>query len=171
MGHLRPCRHLLLLFAAQMIGKKKWKKSHVITTEIFNIQMFDKVWNHLYHLILDHGKRLLGSNPFVPDQCYYYATIFPDYIMTSLTFPDSAKMKLLPDFSWQHKPCVMFSLFQKYLITYLFKQSSILKVQDKICLENILYVSKPLNNLLLSVFHIWFSFSSDQHNYETSSHM
>ena len=51
----------------------------------------------------------------------------------------------------------------------LFKQSSILKFQDKICLENILFVSKSLNNLSPSVFNTWFSFSSDQHNYETSS--
>ena len=31
------------------------------------------------------------------------------------------------------------------------------------------FVSKSLNNLTPSVFSIWFSFSSDQHNYETSS--
>ena len=47
----------------------------------------------------------------------------------------------------------------------LFKQNSILKFQDKICLENILFISKSLNNLSPSIF----SFSSDQHNYETSS--
>ena len=51
----------------------------------------------------------------------------------------------------------------------LFKQNSILKFQDKICLENILFISKSLNNLPPSVFNTWFSFSSDQHNYETSS--
>ena len=51
----------------------------------------------------------------------------------------------------------------------LFKQNFILKFQDKICLENILFVSKSLNNLSPSVFNTWFSFSSDQHNYETSS--
>ena len=51
----------------------------------------------------------------------------------------------------------------------LFKQNSILKFQDKICLENILFISKSLNNLTLSVFNAWFSFSSDEHNYETSS--
>ena len=50
----------------------------------------------------------------------------------------------------------------------LFKQNSILKFQDKICLENILFISKSLNNLSPSVFNTWFSFSSDQHNYETS---
>ena len=51
----------------------------------------------------------------------------------------------------------------------LFKQNSILKFQDKICLENILFVSKSLNNLSPSIFNTWFSFSSDQHKYETSS--
>ena len=52
----------------------------------------------------------------------------------------------------------------------LFKQNFIIKFQDKICLENVLFVSKSLiNNLTSSVFSTWFSFSSDQHNYETSS--
>ena len=45
----------------------------------------------------------------------------------------------------------------------LFKQSSILKFQDKTCLENILFVSKSLNNLSPSVFNTWFVFSSGQH--------
>ena len=49
------------------------------------------------------------------------------------------------------------------------KQNSILKFEDKISLENILFISKSLNNLSSSVFNTWFSFSSDQHNYETSS--
>ena len=48
----------------------------------------------------------------------------------------------------------------------IFKQSSILNVHDKICLENILFVSKSLNNLSSSVFNTWFYFSSDQHKYE-----
>ena len=51
----------------------------------------------------------------------------------------------------------------------LFKQNFILKFQDKICLENILFVSKSLNNLSPSIFNTWFSFSSDQHSCETSS--
>ena len=51
----------------------------------------------------------------------------------------------------------------------LFKQNSILKFQDKICLENILFATKYLSNLSPSIFNIWFSFSLDQHNYETSS--
>ena len=51
----------------------------------------------------------------------------------------------------------------------LFKQNSILKFQDKISLENVLFISKSLNNLSPPVFNTWFSFSSDQHKYETSS--
>ena len=53
--------------------------------------------------------------------------------------------------------------------SHLFKQSSFIKFPDKICLENILFISKSLSNLSPSVFNTWFSFSSDQHNYETSS--
>ena len=52
----------------------------------------------------------------------------------------------------------------------LLKQNFILKFQDKICLGNILFVSKSLNNLLPSGLNTWFSFSSEQHNYETSSY-
>ena len=51
----------------------------------------------------------------------------------------------------------------------LFKQNFVLKLQDKISLENILFVSKSLNNLTPLAFSTWFSFSSDQHNYEISS--
>ena len=50
----------------------------------------------------------------------------------------------------------------------LFKKSSILKFWDKVNLENPLFVSKSINNLLPSLFNNWFLFSSDQHNYETS---
>ena len=42
-------------------------------------------------------------------------------------------------------------------------------MQDKICLESTLFVSKSLNNLLTSVFNTCFVFSSDEHRYETSS--
>ena len=51
----------------------------------------------------------------------------------------------------------------------LFKQNSILRFQDKISLENILFVNEPLNNLTPSIFNTWFSLFSDLHNYETSS--
>ena len=58
---------------------------------------------------------------------------------------------------------------RNFHISPLFKQNSILKFQVKICLPNILLVSKSLNNLSPSVFNKWFSFSSDQYNCETSS--
>ena len=50
-----------------------------------------------------------------------------------------------------------------------FTKISILKFQDKICPENTLFISKSLSNFSPSVFNTCFSFSSDQHNYETSS--
>ena len=53
----------------------------------------------------------------------------------------------------------------------LIKQISILKFQDKIYIESVLFISKSLNNLSPSVLNAWFSFSSDQHNYKTSSSM
>ena len=68
--------------------RKKIKKNHVITTEIFNVQMSDKVRNHMCYLTLVYGNSLLGNNPFLPEQCSKYATIFLDYIMDSLTFPN-----------------------------------------------------------------------------------
>ena len=50
----------------------------------------------------------------------------------------------------------------------LFKTSFILKFSDEVTLENTLFVSKSINNLLPSLFNDWFLFSSDQNNYETS---
>ena len=69
-------------------------------------------------------------------------------------------------FSWSSDLDTSNVLFRTSL---LFKQSPILKFQDEICLENILTVSKLVSNLTPPVFNTWFSFSSDQHNYETSS--
>ena len=40
----------------------------------------------------------------------------------------------------------------------LFKQNFVLKFQDKICLENILFVIKSLNNLSPSIFNTWLVF-------------
>ena len=50
----------------------------------------------------------------------------------------------------------------------LFKKKFFFKFSDKVTLENTLFVSKSINNLLPSLFNDWFLFSSDQHNYETS---
>ena len=49
----------------------------------------------------------------------------------------------------------------------LFKRSSITELQDKICLQNIFFVSKSLNIWPPSVLNTCLSFSVDQHNHET----
>ena len=51
----------------------------------------------------------------------------------------------------------------------LFKSNHILKLEDKILIENILFINKSLNNLLPPIFKNWFTFCSDVHNYQTAS--
>ena len=51
----------------------------------------------------------------------------------------------------------------------LFKSNHILKREDKILIENILFINKSLNNLLPPIFKNWFTFCSDVHNYQTVS--
>ena len=53
--------------------------------------------------------------------------------------------------------------------TPLFKENAILKLIDKVRLENILFVNKCINNLLPPIFNNWFTFVSAQHTYQTSS--
>ena len=63
-----------------------------------------------------------------------------------------------------------FQFTKKMLLEFLiFKQSSILKFRDIICLEDFLFASKCLNKSSPLVFNRWFSFSSDLNNHETSS--
>ena len=50
----------------------------------------------------------------------------------------------------------------------LFRKSAVLKFKGKINLENILFISKSINNLLPSLFKNWFGFSSDTHKYNAS---
>ena len=49
------------------------------------------------------------------------------------------------------------------------KKNSILLFQVKIHIETVLFIIKSLNNWSPSAFNTWFSFFSDQHNYETWS--
>ena len=70
---------------------------------------------------------------------------------------------------WLHIPILLRSVQKNPHTIPLFKQSSTLKFQDQIFLENISFVRKFLNNWLLSVVKTWFSFSSGQHNYESST--
>ena len=51
----------------------------------------------------------------------------------------------------------------------LFKSNHILKLEDKILIENILFINKSFNNLLTPIFKSWFIFCSDVHNYQTVS--
>ena len=51
----------------------------------------------------------------------------------------------------------------------LFKSNHILKLEDKILIENILFINKSFNNLLPPIFKSWFTFCSDVHNYQTVS--
>ena len=50
----------------------------------------------------------------------------------------------------------------------LFFKSKIVKLPDKIKIENWLFISKYVNNKLPPIFNSWFIFSSTCHNYETS---
>ena len=51
----------------------------------------------------------------------------------------------------------------------LFKSNHILKLEDKILIENILFINKLFKNLLPPIFKSWFTFCSDVHNYQTFS--
>ena len=49
----------------------------------------------------------------------------------------------------------------------LFRKAAVWKFKDNINLENILFISKSINNLIPSLFKNWFVFSSDTHKYNT----
>ena len=51
----------------------------------------------------------------------------------------------------------------------LYLRLNILKLPEKIFLENCLVISKAINNFLPSLFDDWFTFASETHCYETSS--
>ena len=51
----------------------------------------------------------------------------------------------------------------------IFKSNHILKLEDKIPIENILFINKSLNKLLPPIFKNWFTFCSDVTNYQTVS--
>ena len=51
----------------------------------------------------------------------------------------------------------------------LFFGQEIIKLPDKIIMENCLFINKSINFNLCPIFNHWFMFSSDSHSYETSS--
>ena len=54
-------------------------------------------------------------------------------------------------------------------LSLLFKSNHILKLEDKILIENIIFIGKSFNNLLPPTFKSWFTFCSNVHNYQTVS--
>ena len=50
----------------------------------------------------------------------------------------------------------------------LFYRYEIVKLYDKIIIENCLFISKSINFDLPPIFNNWFTFSSDSHRYKTS---
>ena len=48
-------------------------------------------------------------------------------------------------------------------------ETLILKSEDQMIIENILFINKSLNNLLSPIFKDWFTFCSDVHSYQTVS--
>ena len=50
-----------------------------------------------------------------------------------------------------------------------FKFNHILKLEEKIVIEDILFINKSFNNLLPPIFKSWFTFCSDVHNYQAVS--
>ena len=51
----------------------------------------------------------------------------------------------------------------------LFSKLKLLKFNDKVVFENVLLISKFIISLLQPLFNNWFTFSSNIHNYETTS--
>ena len=51
----------------------------------------------------------------------------------------------------------------------LFKSNPILKLEDKVLIENILFINESFEKLFPPIFKSCFIFSSDVHNYETVS--
>ena len=54
------------------------------------------------------------------------------------------------------------------LLNPLFYMHEIVKLHDKIIIENFLFISKSINFDLPSIFNHWFTFSLYSHRYETS---
>ena len=58
---------------------------------------------------------------------------------------------------------------QKCSLKSSFFRREIINIFDKTINENCLLISKSINFNLPPIFNHWFTFSSDSHNYETSS--
>ena len=107
--------------------------------------------------------KILRSNYFAIFDCYFYYCC-----LVWLQNSGSIQLIVVLQNKKKENRIINFQL-RNHHTSPLFKKSPILKFEDKICLENILFVSKFLNNLSPSVFNSGFVFWSGQHSYETSS--
>ena len=51
----------------------------------------------------------------------------------------------------------------------LFKSNLILKLEEKVLIENTVFINKSFNSFLSPIFKSWFTFCSDVHKYQTVS--
>ena len=58
---------------------------------------------------------------------------------------------------------------QKCTFESYFFRHEIIKLPDKILMENCLFISKTTNLNLSSIFNHWFTFPSDSHSYDKGS--
>ena len=100
---------------------------------------------------------------------FIYFAIFDSYLFYSCLVWDQNCNTIQRIIILQKKATIRTINFQPKIFHTITIQNSISEFQDEICLENFLFVSKYLSNLSPSVFNSWFSFLSDQHNYEISS--
>ena len=57
--------------------------------------------------------------------------------------------------------------YQLFHSSPLFSENNILKFNDKIALENLLFVNKSINRQVPPMFYDWFTFLVDWHRYKT----
>ena len=99
----------------------------------------------------------------------YYA-IFDSYINYSNLVWDQNTNAIKCITILQKKPLRLMNFKPRNFHTSpLYLRLNILKLPDKIFLENCLLISKAINNFLPSLFNDWFTFASETHRYETSS--
>ena len=83
---------------------------------------------------------------------------FGDKILAQLTISTFSKKKVFRIINFKERNAHSSPLFH---------YSKIIKIADKVKIENCLFINKYTNNKLPSIFTNWFIFSSMSHNYQT----
>ena len=150
----------------------------VLNTWVLGVTIYTNLtWQHHVH---DLSNKLNRANAFLFKMRKYvspkisrsiHLAIFDSYLAYCCLIWAQNFGIIQQIVTWQKKAVRIINFQPRNFHTSpLLKKNSILKFPDKICLENILFVRKSLNNLSPSIFNTWFNVSSDQHNYETSSY-